>query len=80
MGSFPLCPPGRMMRCIRCPVAYHTGDSCVAAGSMALTPHIIVCSNHSSTKRNGLQSSPINVGWCFLCARGELTSPHTLNN
>nr|XP_040052368.1 histone-lysine N-methyltransferase NSD3 isoform X3 [Gasterosteus aculeatus aculeatus] len=61
---------GRLMRCIRCPVAYHTGDSCVAAGSVALTHHIMICSNHSGAKRNGLLTSPINVGWCFLCARG----------
>ncbi|XP_063753320.1 histone-lysine N-methyltransferase NSD3 isoform X2 [Eleginops maclovinus] len=60
---------GRLMRCIRCPVAYHTGDGCVAAGSVALTHHIMICSSHGSTKKNGLLSSPINVGWCFLCAR-----------
>ncbi|XP_067470390.1 histone-lysine N-methyltransferase NSD3 isoform X3 [Thunnus thynnus] len=61
---------GRLMRCIRCPVAYHTGDSCVAAGSVVLTHHIMICSSHCSTKRNGLLTSPVNVGWCFLCARG----------
>uniref|UniRef100_A0A4W6C7T8 Histone-lysine N-methyltransferase NSD3 n=1 Tax=Lates calcarifer TaxID=8187 RepID=A0A4W6C7T8_LATCA len=61
---------GRLMRCIRCPLAYHTGDSCVAAGSVVLTHHIMICSSHSSAKRNGLLTSPINVGWCFLCARG----------
>uniref|UniRef100_A0A674MJG7 Histone-lysine N-methyltransferase NSD3 n=1 Tax=Takifugu rubripes TaxID=31033 RepID=A0A674MJG7_TAKRU len=61
---------GRLMRCIRCPVAYHTGDSCVAAGSVVLTHHIMICSSHGSTKRNGLLTSPINVSWCFLCARG----------
>ncbi|XP_053181417.1 histone-lysine N-methyltransferase NSD3 isoform X5 [Scomber japonicus] len=60
---------GRLMRCIRCPVAYHTGDSCVAAGSVVLTHHIMICSSHGSTKRNGLLTSPVNVGWCFLCAR-----------
>uniref|UniRef100_A0A8C8FX60 Histone-lysine N-methyltransferase NSD3 n=1 Tax=Oncorhynchus tshawytscha TaxID=74940 RepID=A0A8C8FX60_ONCTS len=63
--------PGRMMRCLRCPVAYHTGDSCVAAGSMVLTHHIMICSSHGIAKRNGLLSSPVNVNWCFLCARGE---------
>ncbi len=65
-------PPylGRMMRCIRCPVAYHTGDGCVAAGSVLITPHIIICSNHSSSRKNGHFSSPVNVGWCFICARG----------
>ncbi|XP_055018153.1 histone-lysine N-methyltransferase NSD3 isoform X4 [Boleophthalmus pectinirostris] len=61
---------GRLMRCIRCPVAYHTGDSCVAAGSVVLTHHIMICSSHSSTKKNGLLTSPVNVGWCFLCDRG----------
>ncbi|XP_056134541.1 histone-lysine N-methyltransferase NSD3 [Lampris incognitus] len=68
---------GRMMRCIRCPVAYHTGDSCVAAGSMVLTHHIMICSSHGSAKKNGLLSSPINVGWCFLCARGLLVQDLT---
>uniref|UniRef100_A0A672SEK4 Nuclear receptor binding SET domain protein 3 n=1 Tax=Sinocyclocheilus grahami TaxID=75366 RepID=A0A672SEK4_SINGR len=66
---FSLCL-GRMMRCIRCPVAYHTGDGCVAAGSVLITPHIIICSNHSSSRKNGHFSSPVNVGWCFICARG----------
>uniref|UniRef100_A0A8C9SQI3 Histone-lysine N-methyltransferase NSD3 n=1 Tax=Scleropages formosus TaxID=113540 RepID=A0A8C9SQI3_SCLFO len=59
-----------LMRCMRCPVAYHTGDNCVAAGSVVITPHIIICSNHSSSKKNGHLTSPVNVGWCFICARG----------
>ncbi|XP_036384462.1 histone-lysine N-methyltransferase NSD3-like isoform X1 [Megalops cyprinoides] len=68
---------GRMMRCIRCPVAYHTGDGCVAAGSVVITPHIIICSNHSPSAKNGHASSPVNVGWCFVCARGLLVQDHT---
>ncbi|XP_035391480.1 histone-lysine N-methyltransferase NSD3 isoform X3 [Electrophorus electricus] len=60
---------GRLMRCVRCPVAYHVGDGCVAAGSVILTPHVIICSSHSSTRRNGHLSSPVNVGWCFVCSR-----------
>ncbi|XP_051540016.1 histone-lysine N-methyltransferase NSD3-like isoform X1 [Myxocyprinus asiaticus] len=68
---------GRMMRCIRCPMAFHTGDSCVAAGSVLITPHIIICSNHSSSRKNGHFSSPVNVGWCFICARGLLVHDHT---
>uniref|UniRef100_A0A7N9AVL7 Nuclear receptor binding SET domain protein 3 n=1 Tax=Mastacembelus armatus TaxID=205130 RepID=A0A7N9AVL7_9TELE len=65
-----LLTPCRLMRCIRCPLAYHMGDSCVAAGSVILTHHIMICSSHGSAKRNGLLTSPINVGWCFMCARG----------
>uniref|UniRef100_A0A8C6MKC5 Histone-lysine N-methyltransferase NSD3 n=1 Tax=Nothobranchius furzeri TaxID=105023 RepID=A0A8C6MKC5_NOTFU len=61
---------GRLIRCIRCPLAYHPGDGCLAAGSVILTHHIMICSNHGSAKKNGLLSSPVNVGWCFLCARG----------
>ncbi|XP_047237016.1 histone-lysine N-methyltransferase NSD3 isoform X6 [Girardinichthys multiradiatus] len=61
---------GRLIRCIRCPLAYHPSDSCLAAGSVILSHHIMICSNHGSTKKNGLLSSPVNVGWCFLCARG----------
>uniref|UniRef100_A0A1A8I5W5 Histone-lysine N-methyltransferase NSD3 n=3 Tax=Nothobranchius kuhntae TaxID=321403 RepID=A0A1A8I5W5_NOTKU len=60
---------GRLIRCIRCPLAYHPGDGCLAAGSVILTHHIMICSNHGSAKKNGLLSSPVNVGWCFLCAR-----------
>ncbi|XP_035391479.1 histone-lysine N-methyltransferase NSD3 isoform X2 [Electrophorus electricus] len=68
---------GRLMRCVRCPVAYHVGDGCVAAGSVILTPHVIICSSHSSTRRNGHLSSPVNVGWCFVCSRGLLVHEHT---
>ncbi|XP_032434420.1 histone-lysine N-methyltransferase NSD3 isoform X3 [Xiphophorus hellerii] len=60
---------GRLIRCIRCPLAYHPSDGCLAAGSVILTHHIMICSNHGSAKKNGLLSSPVNVGWCFLCAR-----------
>uniref|UniRef100_A0A669BH06 Histone-lysine N-methyltransferase NSD3 n=1 Tax=Oreochromis niloticus TaxID=8128 RepID=A0A669BH06_ORENI len=68
---------GRLIRCIRCPLAYHTSDSCVAAGSVILTHHIMICSNHGSAKKNGLLTSPVNVGWCFLCARGLLVQDLT---
>lgn len=62
------------MRCIRCPVAYHAGDLCIAAGSVVITPHVIVCSSHSGTKKNGHLGSSVNVGWCFICSRGETCS------
>ncbi|XP_076770048.1 histone-lysine N-methyltransferase NSD3 isoform X3 [Arvicanthis niloticus] len=58
---------GRMMRCLRCPIAYHFGDACVAAGSVSVSSHILICSNHS--KRSS-QSAAVNVGFCFVCARG----------
>ncbi|XP_075063136.1 histone-lysine N-methyltransferase NSD3 isoform X4 [Mixophyes fleayi] len=59
---------GRMLRCVRCPVAYHSGDGCVAAGSLILSFSLIICSNHS--KRSGHSSCAVNVSFCFVCARG----------
>ncbi|XP_066878677.1 histone-lysine N-methyltransferase NSD3 isoform X6 [Kogia breviceps] len=59
---------GRMMRCLRCPVAYHSGDACIAAGSIFVSSYVLICSNHS--KRSSNSSSAVNVGFCFVCARG----------
>ncbi|XP_072835020.1 histone-lysine N-methyltransferase NSD3 isoform X3 [Pogona vitticeps] len=59
---------GRMVRCLRCPIAYHAGDGCIAAGSLFVSSHILICSNHS--KRSNHSSSAVNVGFCFVCARG----------
>lgn len=60
------------MRCLRCPVAYHSGDACIAAGSIFVSSYILICSNHS--KRSSNSSSAVNVGFCFVCARGECQS------
>ncbi|XP_069801205.1 histone-lysine N-methyltransferase NSD3 isoform X3 [Dendropsophus ebraccatus] len=59
---------GRMLRCVRCPVAYHSVDGCVAAGSLILSPGLMICSNHS--KRSSHSSCAVNVSFCFVCARG----------
>ncbi|XP_076830304.1 histone-lysine N-methyltransferase NSD2 [Brachyhypopomus gauderio] len=61
---------GKMMRCLRCPVAYHTGDLCVAAGSETLSPTAIVCTNHFKPKKGYSQHSHVNVSWCFSCSKG----------
>uniref|UniRef100_A0A4W4H785 Nuclear receptor binding SET domain protein 2 n=1 Tax=Electrophorus electricus TaxID=8005 RepID=A0A4W4H785_ELEEL len=63
-----LIPP--MMRCLRCPVAYHTGDTCVAAGSEMLSPTAIVCTHHFRPKRGYSHHSHVNVSWCFSCSKG----------
>ncbi|OBS67073.1 hypothetical protein A6R68_04380, partial [Neotoma lepida] len=65
---------GRMMRCLRCPVAYHFGDACVAAGSVSVSSHTLICSNHS--KRSS-HSAAVNVGFCFVCARGLIVQDHS---
>ncbi|XP_006201183.1 histone-lysine N-methyltransferase NSD3 isoform X2 [Vicugna pacos] len=66
---------GRMMRCLRCPVAYHSGDTCIAAGSIFVSSCVLICSNHS--KRSSNSSSAVNVGFCFVCARGLIVQDHS---
>uniref|UniRef100_A0A8C7K7M8 Nuclear receptor binding SET domain protein 2 n=1 Tax=Oncorhynchus kisutch TaxID=8019 RepID=A0A8C7K7M8_ONCKI len=61
---------GKLMRCLRCPVAYHTGEVCVAAGSEMLTPTTIICTNHFSPKKGYSHHSHVNVSWCFVCSKG----------
>uniref|UniRef100_A0A3P8PKN8 Nuclear receptor binding SET domain protein 2 n=1 Tax=Astatotilapia calliptera TaxID=8154 RepID=A0A3P8PKN8_ASTCA len=71
---------GRLMRCLRCPVAYHIGDQCVAAGSEMITNTAIICTNHFNAKKGYSHHSHVNVSWCFVCSKGSkqlLTSSHT---
>ncbi|KAJ7988826.1 hypothetical protein DPEC_G00313220 [Dallia pectoralis] len=68
--SNPRASMGKMMRCLRCPVAYHTGEMCVAAGSEMLTPATIICSNHFTAKKGYSHHAHVNVCWCFVCSKG----------
>ncbi|XP_070835834.1 histone-lysine N-methyltransferase NSD2 isoform X1 [Chaetodon trifascialis] len=61
---------GRLMRCLRCPVAYHAGDLCVAAGSEMITNSTIICTNHFNAKKAYSHHSHVNVSWCFVCSKG----------
>ncbi|KAJ0044205.1 hypothetical protein NL108_008122, partial [Boleophthalmus pectinirostris] len=61
---------GRLMRCLRCPVAYHVGDFCVAAGSETITNSALICTNHYHAKKNHSHHSHVNVSWCFVCSKG----------
>uniref|UniRef100_A0A8K9ULD9 Nuclear receptor binding SET domain protein 2 n=1 Tax=Oncorhynchus mykiss TaxID=8022 RepID=A0A8K9ULD9_ONCMY len=69
--SKPKATKGKLMRCLRCPVAYHTGEVCVAAGSEMLTPTTIICTNHFSPKKGYSHHSHVNVSWCFVCSKGQ---------
>ncbi|XP_045579778.1 histone-lysine N-methyltransferase NSD2 isoform X1 [Salmo salar] len=68
--SKPKATRGKLMRCLRCPVAYHTGEVCVAAGSEMLTPTTIICTNHFSPQKGYSHHSHVNVSWCFVCSKG----------
>ncbi|KAF5894831.1 histone-lysine N-methyltransferase NSD2 isoform X1, partial [Clarias magur] len=61
---------GKMIRCLRCPVAYHTGDLCIAAGSEMLNPTTMLCTNHFNPKKGYRHHTHVNVSWCFICSNG----------
>ncbi|KAK3095090.1 hypothetical protein FSP39_010180 [Pinctada imbricata] len=61
---------GRLLRCVRCPTAYHIGDFCIAAGSENLPGYNIVCSKHFQPLKTKNYHSHVNVGWCFVCNLG----------
>ncbi|KAM4809652.1 histone-lysine N-methyltransferase NSD2 [Rhinophrynus dorsalis] len=61
---------GKMMRCVRCPVAYHGGEACVAAGCSMLTTTSIICTAHFSANKGNSHHAHVNVSWCFVCSKG----------
>ncbi|XP_069833394.1 histone-lysine N-methyltransferase NSD2 [Dendropsophus ebraccatus] len=61
---------GKLMRCVRCPVAYHGGDLCITAGCTVLSPSSIICSAHFVAKKGKSHHGHVNVCWCFVCSKG----------
>uniref|UniRef100_A0A4W3H6K2 Histone-lysine N-methyltransferase, H3 lysine-36 specific n=2 Tax=Callorhinchus milii TaxID=7868 RepID=A0A4W3H6K2_CALMI len=66
----PRATKGRMMRCVRCPVAYHANDNCLAAGCVVLASNSIICTNHFTARRGCRHHGHVNVSWCFVCSEG----------
>ncbi|XP_030000928.1 LOW QUALITY PROTEIN: histone-lysine N-methyltransferase, H3 lysine-36 and H4 lysine-20 specific-like [Sphaeramia orbicularis] len=61
---------GRLARCVRCPVAYHANDNCMAAGSLVLANNGFLCPNHFTPRKGCKNHEHINVSWCFVCSEG----------
>ncbi|TSP68523.1 Histone-lysine N-methyltransferase, H3 lysine-36 and H4 lysine-20 specific [Bagarius yarrelli] len=61
---------GRLIRCIRCPVAYHASDYCIPAGSVILSTNNLVCPNHFTPRKGCRNHEHVNVSWCFVCSEG----------
>lgn len=59
------------MRCVRCPVAYHSGDACLAAGCSVIASHSIICTAHFTARKGKRHHAHVNVSWCFVCSKGE---------
>ncbi|XP_068133166.1 histone-lysine N-methyltransferase, H3 lysine-36 specific [Hyperolius riggenbachi] len=68
--SNPSASKGRLMRCVRCPVAYHANDFCLAAGTVTLASNSIICPNHFTARRGCKNHEHVNVSWCFVCSEG----------
>ncbi|XP_053575241.1 LOW QUALITY PROTEIN: histone-lysine N-methyltransferase, H3 lysine-36 specific [Bombina bombina] len=68
--SSPSASKGRLMRCVRCPVAYHANDFCLAAGTVTLASNSIICPNHFTPRRGCKNHEHVNVSWCFVCSEG----------
>ncbi|XP_041657198.1 histone-lysine N-methyltransferase, H3 lysine-36 specific isoform X2 [Cheilinus undulatus] len=61
---------GRLVRCVRCPIAYHATDLCMAAGCVVLSNNSIICPNHFTPRRGVKNHEHVNVSWCFVCTEG----------
>uniref|UniRef100_A0A4W5NAA0 Uncharacterized protein n=1 Tax=Hucho hucho TaxID=62062 RepID=A0A4W5NAA0_9TELE len=66
----PCTSKSRLTRCVRCPVAYHANDYCMAAGSIVLANNSFLCPNHFTPRKNYKNHEHINVSWCFVCSEG----------
>ena len=63
---------GKLMHCTRCPTSYHSGDHCVAAGTIQITKTDIICPKHftPAKSKKGSANSHVNTNWCFICSAG----------
>jgi len=56
----------RLLKCLKCPTAYHFIDSCLAAGSVTVSSSYLICPEHLGSK----SGKNVNVNWCFSCNTG----------
>jgi len=63
---------GLIAKCIMCPAAYHTENSCTPAGTQVLSNVQIICPRHVTEHEKmknvkEKQSKPLNLDWCNVC-------------
>jgi len=61
----------RLLRCVRCPTAYHA-SRCLVAGCVQLTSSLMVCNRHFVPQKSKPHHTHYNVSWCFLCSTGGM--------
>ena len=62
-------PLNKLIKCIRCPTAYHQ-SSCLVAGCTIITNNNMICDCHFQPQKNNTQHLGVNVTWCFVCSQG----------
>ena len=65
------CSKKKLLRCVRCPTAYHLA-SCLVAGCLQLTSTLMVCHKHFVPNKNKPHHAHYNVSWCFVCSSGGM--------
>jgi len=61
-------PNSKLVRCIRCPTAYHQ-KTCFIAGCQVITSQFMICDQHYE-EENRKKKNHVNVTWCFVCSHG----------
>ncbi len=59
-----------MLRCMRCPAAYHKRDGCVPAGADLRNNNWLICPDHFDAKEAAQPKGHVNVDYCFDCQTG----------
>ena len=62
-------PNSKIVRCIRCPTAYHQ-KSCFIAGCQVLSSQLMICDQHYEEEAKKKKKNHVNVTWCFVCSHG----------
>lgn len=64
-----ICNGKKLLKCIRCPTAYHQ-STCLIAGCVILSQHNMICDNHFVLDKTKKNHTHVNVTWCFVCSVG----------
>lgn len=75
---------GALVKCMKCPAAYHLQFNCVPAGTQILSQTQIICPRHPTEKelsKNSKDTKPLNVDYCVICSEnGNLICCETCPN
>jgi hypothetical protein len=63
---------GPLVKCMKCPAAYHMQLSCFPAGTEIISSTQVICPRHPTDqekKRNAKEKNakPLNIDWCNIC-------------